>query len=224
MTSSTADGGHLAGLRVRYDGPDIDPASMPADPLAAFTAWFDEVERAGLPEPNAVVLATVDAEGLPHARTVLVKGADERGLVVYTNFDSAKAHELAVRPQAALVFPWHPLARQVRVEGRVERVEDATADAYFASRPRESQLGAWASEQSKPAESRHGLDERYAETERRFGDEPVPRPPFWGGYRIVPRRWEFWSGKRGRLHDRVEYVRGDAHRRDVEWTRRRLQP
>lgn len=224
MTSSTADGGHLAGLRVRYDGPDIDPASMPADPLVAFTAWFDEVERAGLPEPNAVVLATVDAEGLPHARMVLVKGVDARGLVVYTNFTSAKGSELAVRPQAALVFPWHPLARQVRVEGPVERVDDAIADAYFASRPRESQLGAWASAQSKPVESRASLDARYADTERRFGDAPVPRPPFWGGYRIVPRRWEFWSGKRGRLHDRVEYVRAEEHQGGREWTRRRLQP
>jgi len=204
---------------VRYEGPEIDPDSLPADPIEAFSAWFDEVEAAGLPEPNAVVLATVDARGLPHARTVLLKGLDARGLVVYTNFCSAKGRELSVHPYAAMVFCWHALARQVRVEGTVEQVEDVEADAYFASRPRGSQLGAWASEQSQPEDSRERLDRRYAEVEEQFAGRPVPRPPFWGGYRLVPTRWEFWSGKGGRLHDRVEYLPGGNG-----WRRRRLQP
>lgn len=211
---------HLAGLRVSYDAPPLDPSTVDPDPVAQFRRWFDEVEAAGLPEPNAMVVATVDDAGRPAARTVLLKGLDERGLVFYTNLESAKGRQLAAHPVAAVVFGWHLASVQVRVEGTVEPVAGAESDAYFASRPRESQLGAWSSAQSDPVADRAALDAEYAEAAERFGSGPIPRPPFWGGLRVVPQRWEFWAGRTGRLHDRVEY------RRDAEggWVRTRLQP
>jgi pyridoxamine 5'-phosphate oxidase len=212
--------GHLAGLRVAYDAPPLDPATVDPDPVAQFRAWFADVEAAGLPEPNAMVLATVDDAGRPAARTVLLKGLDERGLVFYTNLDSAKGRQVAGHPLAALVFGWHLASVQVRVEGTVEAVSAEESDAYFASRPRESRLGAWASAQSEPVESRDALDAAYSEVEREFADGVIPRPPFWGGLRVVPQRWEFWAGRRGRLHDRVEYRLDGAG----SWTRTRLQP
>jgi len=215
-----AAAGHLAGLRVAYDAPPLDPATVDPDPVTQFRAWFADVEAAGLPEPNAMVLATVDEHGLPAARTVLLKGLDGRGLVFYTNLDSAKGHQLAAHPLAALVFGWHLASVQVRVEGTVESVSAEESDAYFASRPRESQLGAWASAQSDPAESRDALDASYDDVENQFADGVIPRPPFWGGLRVVPQRWEFWAGRRGRLHDRVEYRRDDVG----GWVRTRLQP
>lgn len=215
-----AAAGHLAGLRVAYDAPPLDPTTVDPDPVAQFRAWFADVEAAGLPEPNAMVLATVDAAGAPAARTVLLKGLDDRGLVFYTNLDSAKGRQLAGHPLAALVFGWHLASVQVRVEGSVEMVAAGESDDYFASRPRESQLGAWASAQSEPAKSREALDAAYAEVEREFADGAIPRPPFWGGLRVVPQRWEFWAGRGGRLHDRVEYRRDDSG----GWERTRLQP
>jgi len=211
---------HLAGLRVVYDAPPLDPATVDPDPVKQFQAWFADVETAGLPEPNAMVVATVDGSGRPAARTVLLKGLDDRGLVFYTNLDSAKGRQVAGHPLAAVVFVWHLASVQVRVEGTVETVSAAESDAYFASRPRESQLGAWASAQSEPAESREALDAAYDEVERQFADGVIPRPPFWGGLRVVPQRWEFWAGRRGRLHDRVEYRRDDSG----GWVRTRLQP
>jgi len=211
--------GRFAGLRVGYDAPALDPDTADPDPVAQFHAWFDEVQAAGLPEPNAMVVATASPDGMPAARTVLLKGLDERGLVFYTNLESAKGRQLAANPQAAVVFPWHPLSRQVRVEGTVAPVEPETADAYFDSRPLESRLGAWASAQSMPIEGRDELDAAYAETQQRFEGAEVRRPAFWGGYRIEPVRWEFWVGRVGRLHDRIEYRRdGDG------WSRLRLQP
>ena len=215
-----AAAGHLAGLRVAYDAPPLDPATVDPDPVAQFRSWFADVEDAGLPEPNAMVLATVDDDGRPAARTVLLKGLDDRGLVFYTNLDSAKGRQLAGHPLAAVVFGWHLASVQVRVEGTVAAVSAGESDDYFASRPRESQLGAWASAQSEPAESREVLDAAYGEVEREFADGVIPRPPFWGGLRVVPQRWEFWAGRRGRLHDRVEYRRDDSG----GWVRTRLQP
>jgi pyridoxamine 5'-phosphate oxidase len=212
--------GHLAGLRVAYDAPPLDPATVDTDPVAQFRSWFADVEAAGLLEPNAMILATVDDAGRPAARTVLLKGLDDRGLVFYTNLDSAKGRQIAGHPLAALVFGWHLASVQVRVEGTVEAVSAGESDAYFASRPRESQLGAWASAQSEPAASRDALDAAYSEVEREFADGVIPRPPFWGGLRVVPQRWEFWAGRQGRLHDRVEYRRDDAG----GWSRTRLQP
>ena len=212
--------GHLAGLRVAYDAPPLDPTTVDPDPVTQFRAWFADVEAAGLPEPNAMVLATVDEDGRPAARTVLLKGLDDRGLVFYTNLDSAKGRQLAGHPLAALVFGWHLASVQVRVEGTVEAVSAEESDAYFASRPRESQLGAWASAQSEPAESRDALDASYDDVENQFADGVIPRPPFWGGLRVVPQRWEFWAGRQGRLHDRVEYRRDEAG----GWVRTRLQP
>ena len=191
---------------------------MPSDdPLAMFSALF---ERAGreLAEPNAMVLATVDPDGRPSARYVLLKGVDEQGFVFYTNLESRKAKALAAHPYAVLTFYWPPLT-QVRIEGDVERVSDADADAYFATRPRDSQIGAWASAQSAPLASRAALDERIRESETRFTSTPVTRPPFWGGFRVVPRSIEFWTRDPARLHERVVFERGNGG-----WTRLLLFP
>jgi pyridoxamine 5'-phosphate oxidase len=208
-------------MRVGYGQPDLDESRAPEDPLALFTVWFAEVTAAGVAEPNAMVLATVGADGWPAARTVLLKGYDAKGLRFYTNTASAKATELAANPRAALVFPWHPVQRQVRVTGTVERLPDDIVAAYFATRPRDSQLGAWASPQSAVVASRAELDERLAEVAARFPAE-VPVPPHWGGYRVVPAGWEFWVGRAGRLHDRLRYVRSEAD--PTAWTRDRLAP
>lgn len=193
----------------------------PTEPFAEFQSWFDDAAaRSGLPNPNAMTLATVGSEGRPSARIVLLKMFDDRGFVFFTNRDSRKGGDLAAHEVAALVFHWDPLDRQVRVEGRVALIDDAESDAYYESRPRESRLNAWASDQSRPIESRAALEARRAEIDRRFpeGVDP-PRPENWGGFRIVPDRIEFWQGHPYRLHDRVEYVRdGDG------WTVRRLMP
>lgn len=218
----------LAAERVDYlAGSLADDA--PADPLALFDAWMQDAltrhsEHEDLPDPSAVVLSTValDADGTaqPRSRTVLLKGHDQRGFVLFTNLDSAKATELAVTPRAALLLPWYPLQRQVRIEGRAEQVSTAEADAYWAQRPRGSQLGAWASQQSREIASRESLEAQYAEVEARFEGQQVPRPEFWGGLRVCPERLEFWQGRAHRFHDRIAYQRstGDS------WSRRRLQP
>lgn len=193
----------------------------PADPIAEFRLWFeDAATRSGLPNPNAMTLATVGPEDRPSARIVLLKMFDHRGFVFFTNRTSRKGGDLATHQQAAIVFHWDALERQVRIEGRVELAEDAESDEYYASRPRESRLNAWASDQSQPIESRAALDARRTEIDTRFpdGTDP-PRPPHWGGYRIVPDRIEFWQGHPYRLHDRVEY-RHEAG----SWTSRRLMP
>jgi pyridoxamine 5'-phosphate oxidase len=179
---------------------------MPADdPIAIFSALYAEAGRT-LPEADAMVLATVDADGRPAARYVLLKAVDQRGFVFYTNLESRKARALAVHPFAALTFYWPP-ATQVRIEGDVERVSATDADAYFATRPRGSQIGAWASQQSAPLASRAALDARTVEIERRFAGAPVTRPPFWSGYRVVPRSMEFWTRDPARLHERILYRR-----------------
>lgn len=208
---------------------DLLTGSPAPDPVALLRQWLEEAfarreEVGDLTEPSAVVLSTVDTSGAaprPRSRTVLLKAVDEHGLVVYTNKDSAKGRELAADPWASMLLPWYPLQRQVRIDGRIEHVEDAEADAYWASRPRGSQLGGWASEQSRPIASRAELDAQYAAAQTRFADAEVPRPPHWGGYRLVPDRIELWQGRPGRFHDRIVYTRDDDRQ---PWRAERLQP
>ena len=208
----------IADLRQSYERGALREEDLAPEPITLFLRWFEEARKAGVTEPNAMALATVTSDGHPANRIVLLKEADERGFAFYTNLQSRKSRELASTERAALVFWWEPLQRQVRVEGAVEGVPPGEADAYFASRPRPSQLGAWASPQSQPLDSREVLDERLAEAERQF-DEAVPRPPFWGGWRVVPEAVEFWQGRPSRLHDRFRYTReGDG------WTVSRLAP
>jgi len=199
--------------------PPLAAEELPADPLDLFAAWFDRA-AAEAPLPEAVCLATVDAEGLPDARMVLLKGFGPEGFRFFTNEGSAKGEQLSAAPSAALVFYWRELDRSVRVRGPVERVPAEEADAYFASRDRRSQLGAWASPQSRPLDSRADLDRRLAEAEERFRDAEVERPLHWGGYRVVPRSIEFWQGQVARLHDRFRYSREGSD----GWSVARLAP
>ena len=186
-----------------------------------FTAWFADVTAAGLPEPNAMIVATADRAGRPSARTVLLKGYDSNGFVFYTNYTSRKGTEALENPYASLVFPWFPIQRQVIVTGRVEKVSRAETERYFSTRPRGSQLGAWASPQSQVLPDRAAVDAGMAAAEERFGtDGPVPPPPHWGGLRVVPDAVEFWQGRRNRLHDRLRY-RCQAN---AEWVVERLAP
>jgi pyridoxamine 5'-phosphate oxidase len=188
----------------------VRPAGQGAvmtDPVALFDRWFREAEEAGVEVPEAMTLATADADGAPSARMVLLKAADGDGFVFYSGYVSRKAGELERNPRAALVFYWRPLGKQVRVEGRVERVSEAESAAYFATRPRGSQLAAWASQQSRPLESRAELERRYAELEREYDGREVPWPPHWGGFRLRPDAIEFWEHRENRLHDRVRYTR-----------------
>jgi pyridoxamine 5'-phosphate oxidase len=184
-----------------------------ADPLRLFSAWLEEAVRAGLPLPNAMTLATVSAEGAPDARIVLLKGLERGGFAFYTNYASRKAHQMDARPLACLVFQWSELERQVRIEGEVEKVSAAESDAYFASRPLGARLSAWASAQSACVASRKVLEDAMEEARRRHGDAP-PRPPHWGGYRVLPRRLEFWQGRADRLHDRLLYTASGARLED----------
>jgi pyridoxamine 5'-phosphate oxidase len=192
---------------------------LAAEPVAQLQRWLDDAKAAGIPEHNAMCVATVDGQGRPSARIVLLRGLDERGLRFYTSYIGRKAGELADNPNVAAVFHWAAMQRQVRIEGRASKLSEDESDAYFASRPRGHQLSAWASEQSEPIESRDLLAERYEHFEQRFEGEEVPRPHSWGGFLIEPARFEFWQGRTNRMHDRLIFARGG-----VDWTVSRLQP
>ncbi|MBE2260057.1 MAG: pyridoxamine 5'-phosphate oxidase [Candidatus Accumulibacter sp.] len=209
----------LADLRKSYERAELSEDASHADPLAQFAQWLGEAIAAQLPEPNAMTLATVDGTLRPSTRVVLIKGYDENGITWYTNRNSRKGRELAANPFAALQFHWVELERVVRIEGRVDQVSDAESDAYFASRPLDSRIGAWASPQSQVISSRAVLVANAARYGAQFLLHP-PRPPHWGGYRLHPDTWEFWQGRKSRLHDRLRYRLDD----DRQWIRERLAP
>jgi pyridoxamine 5'-phosphate oxidase len=205
--------------RVHYGLGALDAEGIPRDPFEPFGEWLSEALRSeAIVEPNAMTVATVGADGRPSARVVLLRGWDRRGFVFYTNYESRKSAEIAVRPFASAVFWWGALQRQIRIEGTVERVSGDESDAYFATRPRGHRIGAWASRQSEIVADRAALERAVAEIEARF-PEDVPRPPFWGGLRIVPDRFEFWQGRPNRIHDRIAYVRDGE-----TWALARLAP
>jgi pyridoxamine 5'-phosphate oxidase len=206
-------------LRIDYGRAALNETDALPDPIDQFARWFTEAEAGAIPEPNAMTLATADASGLPSARVVLLKEFGKQGFIFYTNYASRKGADLAANPHAALCFYWQPLERQVRIEGGVEKVSRAESEAYFHSRPREAQIGAWASHQSRVIPSRDTIEHRDAELAARFGAGPVPLPDFWGGYRVVPRSIEFWQGRPSRLHDRLVYTCGAG-----AWTLQRLSP
>ncbi|MEN3040089.1 MAG: pyridoxamine 5'-phosphate oxidase [Bacteroidia bacterium] len=208
----------LANLRRQYSQGALDEQSAPSDPFILLQQWIEEAISSQFMEPNAFVLSTVDSEGQPHARVVLLKGFEPPYLYFYTNYESAKAREIGMNPRVAATFWWDALERQVRIEARVEKAPAAISDAYFASRPYESQIGAWASPQSQPI-TKEALLERWKAYAEQYPEKSVPRPPYWGGYRLIPHRIEFWQGRPNRLHDRLVYWREGEN-----WKRIRLAP
>jgi pyridoxamine 5'-phosphate oxidase len=214
-----SDNTPLSDLRKSYEQGSLDEHETASEPLLQFQTWLAEAIERSIPEPNAMTLSTVGENGRPSSRPVLIKGCDERGIVWYSNYTSRKGRELATTPYAALQFHWVGLERVVRIEGRVERVSDKESDAYFSSRPLTHRIGAWASPQSEVIAGRGTIVARAAEYGLKFGLHP-PRPPHWGGYRLVPDCWEFWQGRSSRLHDRIVYrLQPDGH-----WVRERLAP
>ncbi len=208
----------IADLRQTYAKNQLLEQQAAASPIDQFARWFDEAQAAQVPEPNAMTLATADAAGRPSARIVLIKGYDTRGFVFFTNYESRKGEQLAAQPWASLLFFWQPLERQVRIEGTVHKVDASESDAYYQSRPLGSRIGAWASRQSQPV-TREALEAASAHYTQQFGEAP-PRPPHWGGYRLVPETVEFWQGRPSRLHDRLLYRRAA----DLSWSIERLSP
>jgi pyridoxamine 5'-phosphate oxidase len=208
----------IAALRKSYERDELDETASAADPLLQFQMWFEQAVKGELPEPNAMTLATVGANGRPSTRVVLIKGFDARGIVWYTNYDSRKGQELAIQPFAALQFHWVELERVVRIEGRVEKVSAEESDAYYKTRPLDSRLGAWASPQSQVIASRTVLVSNAAQAAAKHLLNP-PRPPHWGGYRLQADSWEFWQGRKSRLHDRLRYTLKAG-----QWLRERLAP
>ncbi|MFM2076250.1 MAG: pyridoxine/pyridoxamine 5-phosphate oxidase [Actinomycetota bacterium] len=213
----------LAQRRKDYETAGLDIADVLPDPMAQWHRWYSEASDAGCVEPNAFVLSTVDDDGWPQSRYLLVRGADHRGFTFFTNYESAKSHQLAADGRAAMLFTWLQLHRQVRVVGEVVRVPDEESDEYFASRPRPSQIGAWSSPQSQRIPDRAWLEERVEQMTATFGEAAVPRPAFWGGWLLVPRRFEYWQGRPSRLHDRLAYTLLGADDGD-SWQIDRLAP
>ena len=210
---------NLQDLRVDYGREPLNESTLLPDPIAQFQLWFDEASKSGIPEPNAMSLATADASGQPSCRTVLLKDLDERGFVFFTNYTSRKGQHLAANPRAALLFPWIALQRQVEVVGPVEKLTVEESTAYFDSRPRGSRIGAWASKQSRPLESRFALEKAVAEYGLKYAVGDIPRPPFWSGFRVLPARIEFWRDMPFRLHERRVF-----HRDGAAWRLEALYP
>lgn len=219
----------LADLRVSYDAGVLDESHLHPTPLEQFGAWFDDAVGVQLPEPNAMIVATADPDGQPSARTVLLKDADARGFVFYTNLGSRKSRELAANPRASCVFPWFAMHRQIVVVGRVEEIDRGEAGEYFASRPHGSRLGAWASRQSSVIDGRAGIEQRYADLQDQYPEgADVPLPDFWGGWLVRPESVEFWQGRESRLHDRLRFRAVDRATADLDdpaaWQVERLSP
>jgi pyridoxamine 5'-phosphate oxidase len=214
----------LASRRADYESAGLDVGDVDPDPIVQWQQWYSQASQAGCVEPHAFVLSTVDGDGWPQSRYLLARGADERGFSFFTNYESAKSDQLSAAPKAAMLFTWLQLHRQTRVVGLVERLPEVESDAYFASRPRSSQIGAWSSPQSQPLPDREALEERVAKFEQTFANvQEIPRPAYWGGWLLRPVSYEFWQGRPSRLHDRVRYRRGDA-RENGDWLIERLAP
>jgi len=211
---------NLADLRQHYTKGGLEENQIPDSPFVLFNEWFLQAGELGVLEPNAMVISTVSADNKPSSRVVLLKGIEDEGFIFYTNYESRKGKELEHNPYISVLFFWPEAERQIRIEGKVSKISTETSKAYFVSRPRESQLGAWASEQSKPISSREELEQRFKEVEQRFQEsDTIPMPNHWGGYAVSPASIEFWQGRVGRLHDRIIYEKhGDA------WTKQRLNP
>lgn len=207
-------------LRQKYMEHGLSQSELNADPLKQFETWYEQVISSGIYEPGAMTLATVDEDGQPWQRIVLLKLFDEKGFVFFTNYESRKAKQIENNPHVSLSFPWHPFARQVKITGIAEKVTAAESLSYFATRPRGSQIGAWASQQSQMINSRSILETMVDSMKKKFADKEVPLPPFWGGYRVIPSTYEFWQGRESRLHDRFIYRKGD----DSGWHPERLAP
>ncbi len=209
----------IASLRRNYQSATLDISDVTSDPLKQFDIWFKNALESELLEPNAMILSTVSAEGVPSARTVLLKGLDGGGFTFFTNYESQKGKEIEANPNVSLLFLWLELERQVRVNGKAERIPESESYAYFKSRPADSRIGAWASKQSTTVPGRVYLEMKFAEYKKKFGDTEIPLPPFWGGYRVIPEKIEFWQGRPNRLHDRILYTKIEN-----DWKIERLSP